>query len=903
MSYLDNTGLAYFWSKIKAWCNAAFAAAVHSHAGSQVVLTGYSKPSSGSAVSALDTANQAIGKLEAKVDAVDDSNVVHRTGTEVIDGEKTFKGVYDRTDTVSGILIRHPKLSRGDSLSSIYYWQIALCDKDGAEWANAGAHGRCGNLLLTYDTQGNSDVRISVHKNTAKSTVSTSLVAGILSDGTTYATAPQTSTSRTDRSDIVTRGFLLDRFSSISAGDLEFQNSATLDNSGNVKLNITNHRSIVTVGNTNNYPYHRIAYIPTYSASWSDRGITFLISRDFYGGGWGICRIILRTNDVSNGQLAACSVQWLVRSNELPADAIQAGLCNTSGASYVDVFYKASATYSSAICRVLAHSDVRNGVGRGFTVIGASTEVNGTTASNPLTSVESYASINAAASALHSKAYDLTLTASDIGVVGTALACTGNAATATKLGTSTVGSASNPIYLNAGVPTATGWTLAKAIQLGVSNNSYSDIVQTLQSDNNNYRSCTIRCYNGSGFNELFLGAHDESNNAPAGLAIRNTNGSVTADFYGIVSYIDGSVAPIRLKASGVVYNVKPSTDQYKGYYFEDANGNIIARLMYYKNTSGGVGITIGVKKHATTNLDTYDASFGIACSSDGTSWVDGITPAANSNSTAVATTAWVRTFCDTTQKYMKAVSVTGSGNAVTTASLSNGTLTLTKGSTFSLSSHTHSYLPLSGGNMTGNIVYDTTNTVGIRKNNSTSLLEISGGSALNKGSRLALYGESHATYAGRFDLIAGATSTSRSLVGTSNGNITWNGAVIQTSSDARLKTELSNVPDAVLDAWEDVRWGQFKMLDAVEEKGEENARLHVGLIAQQAKASFEARGLDGCAYGILCYENDAFDDLWMVRYAEALCMEAAYVRRENARLKKRVSDLEDRLAALEMKLS
>ncbi len=257
-------------------------------------------------------------------------------------------------------------------------------------------------------------------------------------------------------------------------------------------------------------------------------------------------------------------------------------------------------------------------------------------------------------------------------------------------------------------------------------------------------------------------------------------------------------------------------------------------------------------------------------------------------------------FLTITDSWAKA-GYTSVANAKTVLGL--GSAAYTNSSAYAAASHTHSYLPLSGGGMTGNIVYNTTNTVGIRKGNATSLLEVSGGSALNKGARLALYGESHASYAGRFDLIAANASASRSLVGTATGNITWNGAVIQTSSDARLKTALSDVPDAVLDAWEDVRWGQFKMLDAVEEKGEENARFHVGLIAQQAKASFEARGLDGCAYGILCYENDAFDDLWMVRYAEALCMEASYQRRENARLKKRVADLEERLAVLELKIS
>lgn len=51
------------------------------------------------------------------------------------------------------------------------------------------------------------------------------------------------------------------------------------------------------------------------------------------------------------------------------------------------------------------------------------------------------------------------------------------------------------------------------------------------------------------------------------------------------------------------------------------------------------------------------------------------------------------------------VSTTGSGNAVTAVGQAGNVITFTKGVTFSLSSHTHSYLPLAGGAMTGNISY------------------------------------------------------------------------------------------------------------------------------------------------------------------------------------------------------
>jgi hypothetical protein len=147
---------------------------------------------------------------------------------------------------------------------------------------------------------------------------------------------------------------------------------------------------------------------------------------------------------------------------------------------------------------------------------------------------------------------------------------------------------------------------------------------------------------------------------------------------------------------------------------------------------------------------------------------------------------------------------------------------------------------------------------------------------------------------------------------------------------------MAGVDDAFLDAWGAVRWEQFKFRSSVSEKGE-SARFHAGLVAQHVVDAFEGSGLDACGYGILCHElRDAREwddevvvaeayvdeagvehpaetrvdhhseeavDLWMVRYEEALCMEAAYMRRENARLKKRVADLEERLAALELKVS
>ena len=141
------------------------------------------------------------------------------------------------------------------------------------------------------------------------------------------------------------------------------------------------------------------------------------------------------------------------------------------------------------------------------------------------------------------------------------------------------------------------------------------------------------------------------------------------------------------------------------------------------------------------------------------------------------------------------------------------------------------------------------------------------------------------------------------------------------SSDRRIKSYISKIGDDVLDAWDSVEWKQFKMNESIEEKGKDNARFHTGLIAQEIKEIFEANNLDPSIYGLYCYdiheerkecrdENGRIictyrpaGDAYSLRYTEALCMEAAYQRRENARLKKHIADLEERLAVLELKIS
>jgi hypothetical protein len=122
------------------------------------------------------------------------------------------------------------------------------------------------------------------------------------------------------------------------------------------------------------------------------------------------------------------------------------------------------------------------------------------------------------------------------------------------------------------------------------------------------------------------------------------------------------------------------------------------------------------------------------------------------------------------------------------------------------------------------------------------------------------------------------------------------------TSDERAKQDISVIPDEWLDAWGDVEWTRYKFKDAVAAKGDD-ARWHVGLIAQRVRDAFAARDLDAYEIGLLCYdewgetiENEEVvqeaGDRFGLRYEECLAMEAAWNRRE-------LSTLRARLAALE----
>ncbi|WP_338658674.1 tail fiber domain-containing protein [Yersinia intermedia] len=140
----------------------------------------------------------------------------------------------------------------------------------------------------------------------------------------------------------------------------------------------------------------------------------------------------------------------------------------------------------------------------------------------------------------------------------------------------------------------------------------------------------------------------------------------------------------------------------------------------------------------------------------------------------------------------------------------------------------------------------------------------------------------------------------------------WAGGYSQTAftitSDMRVKQDIKYIPDGVLDAWGDIDWYLYRLIDAVEKK-EEAARYHAGVLAQEVMAVFQTNNLDAENLGLVIYKSwpesiEIIDgeevtviagDSYSVRYTEALCIEAAFNRRERARLEARIAVLESKL--------
>ena len=104
---------------------------------------------------------------------------------------------------------------------------------------------------------------------------------------------------------------------------------------------------------------------------------------------------------------------------------------------------------------------------------------------------------------------------------------------------------------------------------------------------------------------------------------------------------------------------------------------------------------------------------------------------------------------------------------------------------------------------------------------------------------------------------------SGSMAGASNTNVdlgksseTWDNGYINggswTGSDRNLKQDIEDLSEAELRVATALKglMKKFRLKDAVAKKGDD-ARIHIGVIAQDVKAAFEAEGLDAYRYAII----------------------------------------------------
>ena len=222
--------------------------------------------------------------------------------------------------------------------------------------------------------------------------------------------------------------------------------------------------------------------------------------------------------------------------------------------------------------------------------------------------------------------------------------------------------------------------------------------------------------------------------------------------------------------------------------------------------------------------------------------------------------------------------------------------------------HDANAVPRSGGAvMTGNALYRTDNT---------RVLTIGGGKSRDEGATIGVRGADYPTEAGGIQIRpAISSSVQKSMYIQPDGTWTWNGTACQITSDQRLKQQISNIDDKLLDAWQDVELSQFKYNDAVDAK-KDKARLHTGYVVQQIDSACKSHGVDISEYGLYCHEEypeeteeveveqadgtkaketkviREANEHYSLRYTEVYAVECMYLRRCIKQLTARIEQLE-----------
>lgn len=799
--FLDKTGLSHFWSKIKAWCNAVFAPIVHNQASNTInAMTGYSKPSSGSAIATSDSLNSAIGKLEAKVDAYDDSNYVHKTGTESISGSKTFTSSIKISD--GNINILRLNTSKGTLPSANKYVGLYFGDQ-----TNADPTHRYGDLETAFYSSGLVSTYIRAFKNTADSTANCSISCNVDSNGNSYTSAP--TPSITDSSTkIATTAF--------------------------VKNVLAAQKRICIVGQSgesSTNPWYKVASSRAMVTN-DDVDITFLVEHCYNNKAFGILKVHARTDNTGTIDQNNCTINWLVQRGFNLSHFVL--VLPTTANPVVELW----------TCINLAW------LYRKFTVLSE-----GNRSEERIT--------------------DWTLHNAS---------STGQSASITTQGNQKVS------QITGNVSYADTSYLASLLRpSAIASGSPINILEVKQSNNSDYGVVNTRVGASATENYYEMWLYNKANVASIGLGLYRANNDVlTARIHGGLTVLNKDSGHLTFRYNTVERNGSSVSCWNVAPLFIDKNGVNMGGLyhVYEKEIKRNTVQLIAYKGQDTTNTFTT-LGVGYNASGNAYSWAPNLSIYGNvvyqngdnqlryyvvNSSIVKASTPTIPTdyytqfaALDKNSNYLQCISLTTHPSKEVNISL-------------------NLYDPRYETNVNHSKV------ISFRANSSWNAFTFGpdegGTNSINLGYSNALWKQ----------VYAGTTAIS--------------------TSDERLKTDITPISEDILAVWENINIVNFKFKDAVEEKGNK-ARIHSGFIAQDIDKKFIENKLDTSKYAFFCYDEwDAKEAIvdkenniqepaieagnrYSLRYEEALCIEAAYQRYKNKILENRISELEKRLAKLE----
>ena len=209
--------------------------------------------------------------------------------------------------------------------------------------------------------------------------------------------------------------------------------------------------------------------------------------------------------------------------------------------------------------------------------------------------------------------------------------------------------------------------------------------------------------------------------------------------------------------------------------------------------------------------------------------------------------------------------------------------------------HDANAVPRSGGAvMTGDVLARTVDN---------SFFYLRGGATGNNGASIELYGKDCTSFEGWFVIRPQNNNSLKQMNIRPDGTWTWTGQAVQLISDQRLKQQITEIDDKLLDAWEDV-------------EPKDKARLHTGYVVQQIDSACKSHGVDVSTYGLYCHEEYPQEteeveveqkdgtktkerkvireasEHYSLRYTEVYAVECMYLRRCIKQLTARIEQLE-----------